>query len=155
MSITTTWAKDRPYYLLGRDGEPHRRGDFTTGRPILSWIYGVLTESRLLRLLKIDLPPRFTDKHVELTARLIEKSARLYGEQFPRGRFVAVLHPTSLQYGTRLLRRLQAMKLEVHDYRGLFDPSRPENVLSADDLHPSALANAELAERIVRDLDLQ
>ena len=155
MSIAASWGKNRPYYVLGGNGEPRRQGNFTTGRPVLSKIYGILAQSKLLKLLKIDFPPRMTERHIEMTARLIEKSARLYHKQFPKGRFVVVLHPVSFRYGTRLLRYLKAMHLEAYDCRGLFDASRPEYVLSPEDLHPNSLADAELAKQIVKDLKLE
>jgi hypothetical protein len=152
MSIATTWGKNRPYYVLGKDHAPIRNGDFTTGRPVLSAIYNFLSKSKLLKLLKIDIPPKMSARDIELTARLIERSAHLYRQQFPKGRFVVALHPDSYQYGTQLKAYLEKFHIETYDYRGLFDASLPQYVIDPEDIHPNALANKELVAQMVKDL---
>ena len=153
MRIAASWGKNCPYYYLGPHNEVLRNGNVTTGRLVLSHIYWLLTKSELLKFLKIDFPPRLTDKHIHLTARIIEESYRHYKEQFPAGDFYVVIYPGS-EYGTRLVKELSNAGIKTLDYSKIFNPGQSQYVLSPEDLHPSAKADEEVAEHLVRDLHL-
>jgi hypothetical protein len=156
MVVYTSWAHDAPYYALDADGTPRRRGTFTTGRPFTSIAYALLGESQVLRFLHLDVPLLITDRHVELSARLIERSASLFREQFgPEQRFVAVAYPEHWpsEIGRRLRSALARDGVEVLDYTSLFGPDRARYFFP-EDRHPTAQAHRAVAERLVADLDL-
>jgi hypothetical protein len=153
MRVATSWGRNRPYYCLDRDGNPVHHGDFTTGRPLLSGIYRLFSHSRLLQALQIDLPPRVTARHLQLTARIIDSARKLYLQRFPAGDFYVVIYPGS-RYGHRLQPLLERMGVKVLDYSGLFDRNDLRYVISPEDRHPNRLANETLAAQLVRDLHL-
>lgn len=151
MRIVTSWAKNKPYYYLGPHDEVFRKGNLTTGRPILRQIYRLLAKSELLKFFKIDFPPVITNRHIHITARVIEESRRLYREQFPNGDFYVVIYPSS-RYGTRLAKELSRSGIKILDESKIFSAHEPRYILSMDNKHPSALADDELAQHLVQDL---
>jgi hypothetical protein len=153
MRVYAHWADDAPYYVLGSQGVPERRGTLTTGRPVLSLLYSLLGRSQALLSLGIDLPVRIEDAHVELTAALLTRSQQLYREQFGAARrFVVVASPGS-RMATRLGAALGRRGVELLDYGELIELSRPEYHF-AHDGHPTALTHRVVAERLVADLGL-
>jgi hypothetical protein len=148
MRIATSWGRNRPFFTIGRDGKIVRKGDFTTGRPVLGRVYRLVAKSRLLRALHVDLPIRITDKEVSFTARILAESERLFREQFPEDRFLVVIYPGS-RYGARLAEFLREENVECLDCRGLFSRADPVSWLSPLDQHPSRLANEIMARAIV------
>ena len=153
LQIVTSWGKNRPYYRLGPHDEVIRQGDFSTGRPVLQWFYELLAKSRLVRALRIDLPPVTTERHLRLVARLIEESFTAYHHQFPNSRAYLVIYPGT-RYGTTLGKTLAAKGITVLDYSGLFPDQKPEYILAPEDRHPNARAWQVLSERLATDLKL-
>jgi hypothetical protein len=155
MVVYTGWAHDAPYYALDGEGTPRRMGTFTTGRPWTSIAYALLGRSQVLSFLHLDLPLVVTDHHVELAARLIERSALLFHEQFGPQRFVAVAYPEQWpsEISRRLARALTRDGIEVLDYASLFEPHRADYFFPAD-RHPKPEAHRAVAERLVADLGL-
>jgi hypothetical protein len=150
--VYTGWAHHAPHYVLDASGEPVRRGSLTTGRPFTALVQSVLGRSQLLRTFRIELPPRITDDHVDLTARILARAARLLRQQLGGGRFVVVAFPGSTLAG-RLGAALDARGVELLDYSRLLDYAQPEHHI-AHDWHPTPLTNRRLAQRLVADLGL-
>jgi len=146
MRIVGSSQSPRPYYILNREGEIVRKGNFTTGRPLLTQFYKIMAKSQFLKLLGIDLPRWVTDKHVYLTARVIQQAYRLYKQQFPKGEFYVTVYPGS-KYGGRLIHFLKEMNIKYLDYSNLFDPTTGRYFLSWEDKHPNALAHRIVAYR--------
>ena len=152
MRIATDFGRKHPHYHLDARDQVVRKGNFMTGRPVLRRIYGLLAKSELMKFLKIDVPPVITNRHIHLTARLIEESYRLYKEQFPGGDFYVVIYPGS-RNGIQLAKELDGSGIKILDESKIFNPKELPYILSIENTHPSALANNELANYLGRDLN--
>jgi hypothetical protein len=152
MVVYNGWAYATPNYVLDASGELSRRGTLTTGRPLRSLLYSILGRSHLLGHFRVELPPRITDRHVDLTARVFARSAALFRRTFGPQRFVVVMFPGSNLAG-RLGRALDGLGVEHLDYSDLLDYSEPGYHIPHD-WHPTALTNQIIADRFVEDLAL-
>src|SRR5438552_2531351 len=70
MRVFGSWGADLPYYALDEKGSPIRMGTFKTDRPI-SFVYGALWKSAIVRYTNIDLPWTNAPEHTRLLGALI------------------------------------------------------------------------------------
>jgi hypothetical protein len=152
MVVYTGWADKAPFYRLGADGASVRDGTLTTGRPLTSILYSILGRSQVLKRSHLDVPPTITERHIDLTARILAASAQRFHEQFGGGRFVVVIFPGS-KHAVPLRRALGRHGVESLDYSGLFDAADPAYAIP-NDWHPTPQAHRRLAEQLVKDLGL-
>src|SRR5919106_2288138 len=153
MVVYTGWADTAPYYRPGPDGALVRDGTLTTGRPLTAILYSILGRSQVLKRWKLDVPLAITDRHIDLTARILAASAQRFREQFGAGgRFVVVIYPGS-QHAVRLGRALERHGVEFLDYSALFNHADPAYAIP-NDWHPTAWAHRRLSEQLVTDLGL-
>ena len=148
--IYTGWAHAAPYYEIDASGQPARRGNLTTGRPVTSLFYSLVGRSQVLRYFNVEMPLVITDSHVEHTAQIFARSAALFREQFRSRRFVVVMFPGSSLAG-RLGAALDRQGVESLDYSQLLDYSQAKYHLP-EDWHPTAEANEVIAEQLAADL---
>jgi hypothetical protein len=148
------WASRFPHYFIGPDGELTRDGNFRTGRPIRSLTYRALRKSAIVRTLGLNHPFRINEGHVELTARIIEESRRIYQEDFLSDDFYVVILPGAVKRTSdMLIAKLKESGVRVLDYRDRSEFSAPEYRI-AEDEHPSKRWNQRMAALIVKDLGL-
>jgi hypothetical protein len=152
MVVYTGWADKAPYYRADPDGAPVRDGTLTTGRPATSILYSILGRSQLLKRAHLDVPLIITERHIDLTARILAASARRFRQQFGKGRFVVVIFPGST-HAVRLGRALDRHGVEFLDYSAVLDAADPAYAIPGD-WHPSPRAHRRLAEQLVTDLGL-
>jgi hypothetical protein len=152
MVVYTGWADTAPYYRPGPDGALVRDGTLTTGRPMTSVLYSILGRSQVLKRWHVDVPLTITERHIDLTARVLAASAQLFHQQFGGDRFVVVIFPGST-HAARLGRALDRHGVEFLDYSALFDAADPAYAI-ANDWHPSPRAHRRLGEQLVTDLGL-
>jgi hypothetical protein len=152
MVVYTGWADTAPYYRPGPDEALVRDGTLTTGRPATSILYSILGHSQVLKRSQMDVPPAISERHIDLTARILAASARRFHEQFGGGRFVVVIFPGST-HAVPLGRALDRHGIEFLDYSALFDAADPAYAIP-NDWHPSPRAHRRLAEQLVTDLGL-
>lgn len=152
MVVYTGWADTAPHYSLSLDGTPFRDGTLTTGRPATSVLYSILGHSQLLKREHLDVPLAITERHLDLTARILAASERHFHRQFGGGRFVVVIFPGS-RHAVGLKRALGRHGIEFLDYSVLFDHAAPEYAIP-NDWHPTPRAHRRLAEQLVKDLGL-
>lgn len=151
---TFGWTRYFPFYFLDRDGKLARNGDFDTGRPIRSLVYRMLRKSAIVRVFGINYPLGVADKDVDLTARIIEESCRVYRKDFLDQPFYVLIFPGAVESTTRkLVSKLQKAGIHCLDYTALSQFADPEYRIAGDE-HPSVQWNKELAGLIVRDLRL-
>jgi hypothetical protein len=153
MRLTTTWARDFPYYAISTVGELEYRGTMTTGRPILSRVYSRLAREPIMKCFEVDLPPRFDGDDYELTARVIEASRSGWLETFPNGDFTVVIYPGKNEGRdppARILPYLRKYGLRVLDYSGRLDGIT--GMWIPLDGHPTPAALDRVAEWLVADL---
>jgi hypothetical protein len=151
-----SWNSRRVYYQLTKDGKLVRKGSFESARPVLTRFYKILSKSRLLKSLKVEIPPRITDKDVQLTARVIEEMKHQVADKFPKSSFYVVIYPGS-KYSSLLIRYLKEKDIRYLDYSKLFAGKKEKGqyVLSQEDKHPNPLAYQTLAKALARDLHLK
>ena len=149
---TRVWHFNGAYYQKSATGKLVRNGDFKTGRPIQTSIYSLLSKSRILEALKIDLPPKIGDYDLKLFVQTCQAMDTIIKEKFPQSAFYVVIYP-----GTNSVRLAQYLKeggIKYLDYTQLFDASNPKFYLHEYDHHPSPLAYQLVGEQIVKDLHL-
>jgi hypothetical protein len=154
MTVYSGWASAAPYYELDAAGQPVRHGNLTTGRPVTSLFYSLLGRSQALKYFRVELPPYVSDRHIELTARMLARSAALFREAFGGQRFVVLIFPGS-RLAPRLAAALERMGVEYLDYSSLVDfNGQPERYQIPGDGHPSPQTYQKVARRLVRDLGI-
>lgn len=144
------WGRLGPYYELDGEGVARHRGNFVEGRPLTTFVYRVLDESRALQHLEIEIPP-LGERHYELCAAVLARCRDLYREKFGSERFYVVLFP-GMRRAARARPHLEARGLNVLDYSER-SPANGKWKLDGDG-HPNAAANAEIAGWLIADLGL-
>ena len=143
-----------PYYESTPGGELIRNGSFKTGRPVLTTFYRLLAKSAILEALKIDLPLRVTQHHLDTTATAVREIKDTFERHFPGGQFFVVLYPGQTMT-PRLRPELDKLGIRYLDYSDLLNVDDPVNFHSMEDRHPSSVAYTKLASAIAVDLDKQ
>jgi hypothetical protein len=150
MRVHNRWGHRMPFYVVDTHDQLTRKGDFTSGRPFISWLYKGLGTSQILRYFGIDLQGKITDNHVALTARIIEESRKIFLNKFKSDRFYVLFFPGHKET-RRLIPTLQAAGIEYLDYVDLFDVQQ-EGFEIKNDGHPTAKAYWAIATRLTEDL---
>ena len=107
----------------------------------------------MAKYLKIDIPPKITDEHINLTFQLIKESAAVFKQKFKRGRFCVLFHPMHTGDTTKMKELLTKEGIHYFEYSGLFAEEKTgyKNVIEGEG-HPSAYANMVLGERLAQDI---
>ena len=154
--VSTGWGRHFPYYQLGPDGGVLASGDFVHGHPLTTLLYYFWNESNLAAASGVDLPPRYSEEHYRLTARILGESGRQLARQVRLQGFHVILaqayNAPQLEVLDRMRAALAREGVAVLDYSRLLDASDPRNRLSDVDYHSSAAANRVMAARLASDL---
>jgi hypothetical protein len=146
------WASQFPYYFLDGD-KLLRNGNFTTGRPVLSFIYHLLDRCEICRFFNVNIPV-IGDAHIYLTFKIVEESFELLRRQLKDVELYVVFYPgISSGYGRKLIEYLDSAGIKHIDYFDLFD-RRDQRFVIQGDGHPSAYANDVLAKQLAVDLGI-
>ena len=147
------WVSTFPYFYL-RNGELVHGGTFETGRPWTSLLYHALYKSYTLRYLRVFLPRKFTAGHYDVTAAIINESARLFKEQFPGSRFCVLVYYCTDRIADEVTKRLDSSITVLNCTSMLYQlrTKLPDMVLS--DYHPTGKSNKRVAERLAEELGL-
>ncbi len=143
------WARHFPYFFL-ENGELRQDGTFTTGRPILTAIYRILTQSAFIDLFDIEIPRWTFDSHLRLAAAVFAASKQEFQRQFPAGDFLVIIGPNSL-LAPRLVHFLDEYDVPYVDYSQLLDKERPEYKLHRTEGHPNGLYYKRIAEELKKN----
>ena len=149
MQETNSFGLHFPYYDLRDDGKVQLLGDFATGRPVLTNMYGLLGRSQTVRYLGLNFPKR-TERHIEIVARLIEQSKVKCRQQLGCDDFYVACFP-KLNPHRRLIPLLESRNIKILDYSELFDPAA-EGLFHKGDGHPTPLANHSVAQKLTEDI---
>lgn len=142
------WARHFPYFFL-ENGELKQDGTFTTGRPILTAIYRILTQSAFIDLLDLEIPWWTSDAHLELAAAVLAESQREFHRQFPEGDFLVIIGPNS-QHAARLSEQLDKVGVPFANHSQLLDKERPEFKIHRTEGHPNGLYYQRMAVELKR-----
>ena len=151
LSVATGWGEFMPYYAVDSDGELEHRGNFTSGRPVLSLLFGLAGKLALNRRFGIDYPRRQRPEDLELTIRIIQESQSTFLGLFPNSRFLVLLYP-SRSSGSNIRPGLDRVGVGYLDYRNLFDASSSDFHIGRDG-HPTPRAYELLARQLSVDLN--
>jgi hypothetical protein len=150
MDVHNLWANTMPYFTLEGDTLV-QQGTFESGRPLLSIVYALLGASETVKYFDLQLP-RLTERHYELTARLLAESAAEFEQQFGSAEFYVMLFPGSEYCRAEFIPQLEKLNVKYLDYSTLIDPAASE--MWQFDGHASARGQAVVAKKLVRDLQL-
>jgi len=154
--VSTGWGRHFPYYRLGPDGGVLASGDFVHGRPLTTLLDHFWNESNLAAASGVDLPPRYSEAHYRLTARILAESGRQLARQVRLQGFHVILGQAYNAPQRDVLDRMRAALVRegvpVLDYSRLLDASDPRYRLSDVDYHNSPAANRALAAQLASDL---
>ena len=152
MWLYNLWERHAPFYTLEAHDRLVHRGDFTSGRPLLSFLYWVLGKSQILQYYNINFPVRIREEHVRLTARIIAEARTAFQQQFPHAAFYVLLYP-GVSRGPDLIPYLAQAGVKYLDYAHLIDWPHPEFTL-ADGAHPTAQGHRVVAAQLAKDLGI-
>jgi hypothetical protein len=158
-NIAASWGRHFSYYKLGPAGGVVRKGDFASGRQLLSLAYGLLHKSKVLQYFDVVFPLRYTDTDYALAAEIVLESQRRLQEAFAAAVLFVVLSPTiGTEQATVAEHFASAMRkrlIPVIDLTDALDLTDRRYRLSQHDYHQSGAANRLLAQRIIAALDLR
>jgi len=152
MRVYNQWAQHEPFYTLDADDRLVRKGDFSSGRPLLSFLYWVLGKSQLLQHYNITFPVSMRAEHFRLTARIIAEARTALHRQFPKAEFYVLFYP-GVSRGLDLIPYLTEAGVKYLDYAHLVDWPQP-GLTMADHAHPTAQGHRAVAAQLVKDLGL-
>jgi hypothetical protein len=146
------WEQHAPFYTLDAHGKLVRQGDFTSGRPLVSFLYWVMGKSHILQYYNISFPLRKREEHIRLTARIIAEARTAFHQQFPSAEFYVLLYP-GVRHGQDLIPYLAQAGVKYLDYSHLIDWPHPGLTL-ADGAHPTAQGHKFVAAQLAKDLGI-
>jgi hypothetical protein len=154
--VSTGWGRHFPYYQLGPDGNPLASGDFAHGRSLTTLLYHGWNQSNLAAVSGVELPPRYSEQHYRLTAKILAEGGRGLSRQVRLNGFHVVLgqayNAPQLEVLDRMRAALAREGVPVLDYSKLLNLRDPRHRLSEVDYHNSGAANRALAARLTADL---
>ena len=156
--VSTGWGRHFPYYQLDPEGQLLASGDFVHGRPLTTLLYHGWNHSNLAGASGVELPPRYSERHYRLTAKVLAEGARQLARQVRLNSFHVILaqayNAPQLEVLDRMRVALAREGVPVLDYSRLLDPRDPRYRVSDVDYHYSAAANQALAAQLTADLGI-
>jgi hypothetical protein len=152
MRVYNQWEQHAPYYMLDAHERLVRKGDFSSGRPVVSLLYWILGKSQILQYYGIRLPVRIREEHIRLTARIIVEAHTTFHQQFPDDAFYVLLYP-GVSRGRALLPYLERAGVPYLDYSRLIDWPHPGLTLPGD-AHPTAQGHRMVAAHLAKDVGI-
>ncbi len=149
MQVSSSFAQNFPYYDFDSAGQVQHYGTLTTGRPVTSTLYRLLSKSQFVRLLGMNFP-RPSEDHYKLVAAIASESKKLCLSELNCDDFYVVLYPHRSAH-RRVVKHLDAAGIKYFDYSDLFNPDL-EEFQHVGDGHPTPKANRVLARRLASDL---
>jgi hypothetical protein len=152
MRVYNQWEQHAPFYTLDAHDRLVRKGDFTSGRQLVSFLYWVLGKSQILQYYNITLPPSLREEHIRLTARIIAEARAVLHQQFPSADFYVLLYP-GVRRGPDLIPFLAQAGVKYLDYAHLIDWPQ-QGLTQADGAHPTAQGHRMVAAQLAKDLGI-
>ena len=152
MRVHNAWAGHAPFYTLDAHDRLVRKGDFTSGRPLVSFLYWVMGKSQILAYYHITFPVRIREEHIRLTAHMIAEARTAFHQQFPSAAFYVLLYP-GVRRGKEMIPYFERTGVQYVDYSNFFDWPHPKLTL-ADGHHPTAQGHRTVAAHLATDLSI-
>ena len=96
------WGSHFPYFTIDRNERLIRKGNFASGRTILTFVYRTIGNSQIGRYFGINLPI-INEHHIRLTSRVIEESRNVFRDKFNSDEYYVLIYPGSRHYGKKLI----------------------------------------------------
>jgi hypothetical protein len=155
MMVSNGWGDSLPCLKIDDNNQLVCLGGFKTARPILSRIYEILGHSQFVKAFHVTFPLVLTDRHYELTARIIKQAREKYTALFNNDNFYVIIspatHPDDVVSSVAVIPFLKKEGVKYLDYSTLFYLSQDGYNLKGDG-HPTALANRTIAKRLAADI---
>ncbi|MCB9079087.1 MAG: hypothetical protein H6631_15915 [Anaerolineaceae bacterium] len=153
MRVYNQWGRVMPYYTLDANNNLVRKGNFTSGRPLLSTFYIIVGKSQTARYFNVNFPAKITDSHVELAAKIIAASREAFTEEFNSDNFYVLFFPSVSGQANKIIPYLEKANINYLDYSTLYARTQSD-LWIAGDAHPSAKGYKIVAAKLVEDLKL-
>jgi hypothetical protein len=153
MRVYNQWEEHAPFYTLDAHDRLVRKGDFTSGRPLVSFLYWILGKSQILQYYNnITFPVSIREEHIRLTARIIAEARTAFQQQFPHADFYVLLYP-GVRRGPDLIPYLTQAGVKYLDYASFIDWPH-HGLTQADGAHPTARGHKTVAAQLAKDLGI-
>ena len=151
---TLPWGSHFPYYVMDGADRLVYKGNFISGRPLLSKLYVLMWKSRLVQYLDTRLHlPKVNEENIRLTAKIIEESRNVFRETFHSENFYILFHPNgSGEYAKRLIPYLKRAGIKYLDYSDIADEAIRDKI--PNDSHPSSKSYRAVALKLAQDIGI-
>jgi hypothetical protein len=153
MYVYNTWGDRMPYYVSDWQGNLVRKGNFTTGRPLLSTLYWGLGQSEFAKYYQINIP-RLTSSHYYRTAQIIAAARNTFQAKYHSDDFYVVIYPDEGDYVEDMIPHFEQFGLKYLNYDERVKLNIDEGLAIKGDGHPTGKAHRLVAGWIAADLDL-
>jgi hypothetical protein len=153
MRVYNLWEQHAPFYTLDAHDRLVRQGDFTSGRPLVSFLYWVMGKSHVFQYYNITFPPRIREEHVRLTARIIAEARTAFHKQFPSADFYVLLYP-GVRGGEDIIPYLAQAGVKYLDYAYFINWPHPGLTLEDVGAHPTAQGHRIVVAKLAKDLGI-
>jgi len=156
MSHVGAWGGSSPYVMENRSGQIEYLGKFFEAAPALTGLYNLLWGSEIVKYFELNFPIRFTDRHFEKFAKIIDEVRQAYFQRFPGSRFYVVGYPGSSSSTLRYLKpHFEKRAIQYLDYSEFNMQEYLQTSVKIEyDGHPSAEAIQLWSKILSRDLGL-
>lgn len=153
MRVYNTFGKNLPYFTIDKKGKLIRKCNFTSGRPVLSFLYRAIWRSQLVRYFcrNIDFKLWINESDLKLTCRILEEAYSIFRKKFNSEDFYVIFYPHSI-FGIKMIPYLEKAGIKYLDYSLLYMPDKEFRI--EGDGHPNKKAYLDLALRITKDLGI-
>ena len=154
MYVYNAWGDQMPYYALDWRGNLVRRGNFTTGRPMLSAIYGWLGHSEIAKYFNVNIPGELQDRHYAHAVRIIAEARDTFQARYGGNQFYVVIYPDEGDYFEDMEAHFKAAGLKVLNYDERMQIEKDPELSLTGDGHPTGKAHEIVAGWIVEDIGI-
>jgi hypothetical protein len=141
------WTDTLPYYFLDDKDDLQTRGMLYDGRGAWGPILRLLAQSNLLRLLNVDYPKTFSEKHFLLFSKIIAEIKKSLSLQLPEVDFLVAFFPESVT-AKNLIPYLDREGIRSLDFSAVRLNDYVENSSIETFSHPSAASYKFVASLI-------
>jgi hypothetical protein len=152
MIVHNTWGHNMPYYATDRDGNIFRKGSFTSGRPVLSLLYGLLSKSNIVQYSQLNFPTKISENHVRFFIKIFEESREIFYKKFNSDKFYVVLYPSKILH-EKVIPLLKEKHFKYLNYTNLLNIEEEKFHISGDG-HPTKSAHKIVAFKIAEDIGI-
>jgi hypothetical protein len=154
MYVYNAWGDQMPYYLMDWQGNLFRRGNFSTGRPLVSTLYAWLGQSEIAKYYHVNIPNELTSSHYYRAARIIAEARNTFQARYHSDDFYVVIYPDEGDYVEDMIPHFETLGLKYLNYDERIKLNVDEGLAIAGDGHPTGKAHHLVAGWIVTDLGL-